>query len=166
MTVKGDGLTSCIMFCGRIAQQPELRQKRLPFNLTFGTEALIPLEISTSALRNEYFNEQHNPEGLRTNLDLLKEARERAGIRMAAYHQRVARYHDTKVKENLHRVGNLVLRRTAISQLNKVGKLTPNWEGPYKVARIIRRGTYWMETLDGQTLPHAWNSKNLWRFYQ
>ncbi|XP_077251776.1 uncharacterized protein LOC143891000 [Tasmannia lanceolata] len=136
------------MFCGCIAQQPELQQER-PFNITFGTEALIPLEISTPALRNEYFNEHHNPEGLRTNLDLLEEARERAGIRMVAYQQRVVRYHDTKVKVKLHRVGDLVLRRTAISQPTKVGKLTPNWEGPYKVARIIRPGTYWLETLDG-----------------
>ncbi|XP_077242546.1 uncharacterized protein LOC143883065 [Tasmannia lanceolata] len=95
-----------------------------PFNLTFGTEAVIPLEIGTPALRNEYFNEKHNPEGLRTNLDLLEEAREWAGIRMATYHQRVARYHDTKEKERLYRVGDLVLRQAEISQPTKVGELT------------------------------------------
>ncbi|XP_077242600.1 uncharacterized protein LOC143883127 [Tasmannia lanceolata] len=137
-----------------------------PFNLTSGTETLIPVEIGAPTLRNEHFNEHLNPEGLRTNLDLLEEASERAGIRMAVYQQRVARYQDTKVKERLHRVGDLVLRRTAISQPTKVGKLAPNWEGPYKVARIIRPGTYWLETLDGQTLPHSWNSKNLKRFHQ
>ncbi|XP_077232112.1 uncharacterized protein LOC143866573 [Tasmannia lanceolata] len=47
-----------------------------PFNLSFGTEAVIPVDIGTPSPRITSFNGQLNNDGLRANLDLLEEIRE------------------------------------------------------------------------------------------
>ncbi|XP_077222112.1 uncharacterized protein LOC143855952 [Tasmannia lanceolata] len=137
-----------------------------PFNLTFGTEAVIPMEIGVPSFHIQHFNEWRNNEGLRTNLDLLDELREDSKLRLAAYQQKIARYYNSKLRPRDHRVGDLVLRKAAVSQPRKVGKLSPTWEGPYKVAQVIRPSNYLQETLEGHLLPHAWNSKNLKKYYQ
>ncbi|XP_077215668.1 uncharacterized protein LOC143850295 [Tasmannia lanceolata] len=137
-----------------------------PFNLSFGTEAVIPVDIGTPSPRITSFNEQLNSDGLRANLDLLEEIREESRIRVAAYKQKVSNYHDSKIRPREFRTGDLVLRRAAVSQPTKVGKLSPTWEGPYRVKEIIRPGSYKLETLEEHLLLHAWNSKNLRRYYQ
>ncbi|XP_077242631.1 uncharacterized protein LOC143883162 [Tasmannia lanceolata] len=129
-------------------------------------EAVIPVEVATPSARITNFNEQLNDDGLRANLDLLEEAREESRIRVAAYKQKVSRYHDSKMRPREFRVGDLVLRKAAISQPKKVRKLSPTWEGPYRVKEVIRPGSYRLETLEEQPLPHAWNSKNLRKYHQ
>ncbi|KAK3016643.1 hypothetical protein RJ639_005966 [Escallonia herrerae] len=42
-----------------------------------------------------------------------------------------------------------------------VGKLSPNWEGPYKVSKVLRPGSYSLETLSGEVIPRMWNAENL-----
>ncbi|XP_077249087.1 uncharacterized protein LOC143888518 [Tasmannia lanceolata] len=137
-----------------------------PFNLSFGTEAVIPVDVGTPSSRITHFSEQLNGDGLRTNLDLLGEAREESRIRVAAYKQKVSRYHDSKIRPREFRVGDLVLRKAAISQPKKVGKLSPTWEGPYRVKEVIHLGSYRLETLEEQLLLHAWNAKNLRKYHQ
>ncbi|XP_077230114.1 uncharacterized protein LOC143863309 [Tasmannia lanceolata] len=137
-----------------------------PFNLSFGTEAVISVDIGTPSPRITSFNEQLNSDGLRANLDLLEEIWEESRIRVAAYKQKVSNYHDSKIRPREFRTGDLVLRRAAVSQPTKVGKLSPTWEGPYRVKEIIRPGSYKLETLEEHLLLHAWNSKNLRRYYQ
>ena len=33
------------------------------------------------------------------------------------------------------------------------GKLGPTWDGPYKVIRYLRRGSYYLKDLNGNPLP-------------
>jgi hypothetical protein len=48
---------------------------------------------------------------------------------------------------------------------NKFGKLSPNWEGLYKVVGIVPGNAYFVETLEGRSLPMALNGKYLkWYF--
>ncbi|XP_077221922.1 uncharacterized protein LOC143855727 [Tasmannia lanceolata] len=137
-----------------------------PFNLSFGTEAVIPVDIGTPSPRVTSFDEQLNTDGLLANLDLLEEIMEESRIRVAAYKQKVSNYHDSKIRPRELRTGDLVLRRAAVSQPTKVGKLSPTWEGPYRVKEVIRPGSYKLETLEEHLLLHAWNSKNLRKYYQ
>lgn len=44
------------------------------------------------------------------------------------------------------------------------GKLTPNWEAPYKIREILNNGAYKLENLDGVEMPRAWNVSSL-KFY-
>ncbi len=73
---------------------------------------------------------------------------------------------NTKVKARQFEVGDLVLRKVTIATKNHTqGKLGPNWEGPYKVIEIHRRGTYHLEAMDGKWLPHPWNIEHLKKYY-
>ncbi|XP_077219631.1 uncharacterized protein LOC143853785 [Tasmannia lanceolata] len=129
-------------------------------------EAVIPVDVGTPSPRVTSFNEQLNGDGLRANLDLLEEAREESRIRVAAYKQKVSNYHDSKIRPKEFRTGDLVLRKAAVSQPTKVRKLSSTWEGPYRVKEVIRPGSYKLETLEEHILSHAWNSKNLRKYYQ
>ena len=56
-----------------------------PFNLTFGTEVVIPVEVGLTTFKAITFDESRNDEELKVNLDLLDELREKACTRMARY---------------------------------------------------------------------------------
>ena len=49
-----------------------------PFNLTYGTEAVIPVKVGLTSLRKEFFDEQDNDDQLKHNLDLVDEVRDQA----------------------------------------------------------------------------------------
>ncbi|RDX73535.1 Retrovirus-related Pol polyprotein, partial [Mucuna pruriens] len=55
---------------------PHSTTNETPFRLTFGTEAIIPIEIGEPSPRTALFEPSGNEEELRTNLDLLQEVRE------------------------------------------------------------------------------------------
>ena len=86
---------------------------------------------------------------------------------MALYHEKMTRYHYQRVKLKLFNPGNMVLQK--VSQATKdptQGKLSLNWEGSYKVIRYSRRGSYYLEDVNGKTLPHPWNVEHLKKYYQ
>jgi len=67
----------------------------------------------------------------------------------------MAMHYNTKVKPRYFNIRDLVLRKVTTTTKDLAqGKLGPNWEGPYKVIKCYRRGTYHLETLDGQRLHH------------
>ena len=51
--------------------------KETPFKLTFGTEAVILVEIGLTTLRTTFHKEEENEGQRRLNLDLLDETREK-----------------------------------------------------------------------------------------
>lgn len=53
--------------------------------LTFDTEALVPIEITESSVRNQVFDEDRNAACLAAEKDLLEETREAAHVRNAYY---------------------------------------------------------------------------------
>ncbi|KAK2997608.1 hypothetical protein RJ639_026556 [Escallonia herrerae] len=137
-----------------------------PFSLAFGTEALIPLEIGLPSVRLITYNPNTNDDSLRSNLDLLEEKRDQAAIRLAAYQHRVAKFFDKRVQPRAFRVGDLILRLIDVSvPRDAIGKLSPNWEGPYRVVKLGGPGSYHLETLDGKAIPRTWNARTLRRYY-
>ncbi|RDX58320.1 hypothetical protein CR513_62371, partial [Mucuna pruriens] len=44
---------------------------------------------------------------------------------------------------------------------NKGKKLTPKWEGPFKVRKEVGRGANKLETLKGKEIPRTWNAASL-----
>ena len=55
---------------------------RNPFRLTYGTEAVIPVEVGVTSIRREVFNEESNDDHLRINLDCIDKIRDTASHRM------------------------------------------------------------------------------------
>ena len=56
-----------------------------PFSLTYGAEAVIPLETGFPATRTNSFNPKDNDEQLARNLDLVEEKRADAMVQLAYY---------------------------------------------------------------------------------
>ena len=88
----------------------------ISFNLVFGIEAVIFMEVGLPSLRVEKYNEDTNSVWLQANLDLIEENRECAIVRMAVYRQKVAKYYNAWVKAKEFRAGDLVLQRAKILQ--------------------------------------------------
>ncbi|KAK3011143.1 hypothetical protein RJ639_012868 [Escallonia herrerae] len=138
-----------------------------PFLLCFGTEALLPVEVGLPTVRVLQFSEAENEENLRGNLDLLDDVRAQALDRVISTKQRVARFYNRRVRMRIFRVGDLALRKLGVSNPKAaVGKLSPNWEGPYKISKVLRPGAYSLETLSGEAIPRTWNADNLRPYYQ
>ena len=79
--------------------------------MTYGAEAIIPLEANFPTLRTSAFTLSSNDDLLGESLDLVEERRERAMIHLAYYHQKLKRGYDANVKLRPLATGNLVLRR-------------------------------------------------------
>ncbi|KAK8928830.1 hypothetical protein KSP39_PZI017964 [Platanthera zijinensis] len=138
-----------------------------PYNLCFGSEAVIPVDIGRPSTRVETFDADKNEDLLRENLDLLAEVRDTSALRMADYQRHVARFYDKRVKPRPISVRDLVLRSLeAAGKGPQQNKLTTAWEGPYVVTAVLKPGTFRIRNALGKTLPRTWNAQNLRRFYQ
>jgi hypothetical protein len=60
-------------------------------------------------------------------------------------------------------VGDLVLRR--ILSREGLHKLSPTWEGPFKVTHNAKPGSAWLETTEGIPVGNPWNIAHLRKFY-
>jgi hypothetical protein len=93
---------------------------------------------------------------------LLEEDRLQAAVRAARYQQALHRYHSRKVHARSLEEGDLVLRR--VQSAKNSNKLTPKWEGPYRVIRVTRPGAVHLETEDGIPVSNSWNIEHLRKF--
>ena len=82
-----------------------------PFSLTYGAEAVIPLETGFPMTRTNSFNPKDNDEQLTRNLDLIEEKREDAMVQLAYYQQKLKQGYDANVKLRPLTPGDLVLRK-------------------------------------------------------
>ncbi|RDX80199.1 Tf2-6, partial [Mucuna pruriens] len=138
---------------------PHSTTNETPFCLTFGIEAMIPVEIGEPSPRAALFEPSENEEELRANLDLLQEVREIAHIREYVAKVRAARKHDRKIVPRSFKTRDLVLRK--VTQKAESNKLTPTWEGPYRIVEEVGRGAYRLEHLDKRRVPRTWNVATL-----
>lgn len=98
-------------------------------------------------------------------LDLIDEICDKAHAKVVEYHEKISFYYNLRVKEKFYREGDLVLRKTEASGVGQRGKLSPNWEGPYRVKKVKGRGTYILETEEGEEVPRTWHASNLIVYY-
>nr|XP_025682208.1 uncharacterized protein LOC112783462 [Arachis hypogaea] len=137
--------------------------KETPFRLVYGSEAMIPIEISQSSLRTQAEDYDH---ARRAELDLLEEVRAVAAVRHKALQQRIGQRHNKRVKPRSFHVGDLVLRKTEAARRPPThGKLAATWEGPYRVHQVLGKGAYRLEQLDSTVLPNTWNIQSLKQYY-
>jgi hypothetical protein len=131
--------------------------------LVYGAEVCLPLEIIMGSPRVQLFDESMQEQLRREDVDFIDERRWRAAIRNARYNQSLRRYHQRFVHSRELRVGDLVLRRV----LNREGlhKLSPSWEGPFKVTEVCRPGCVRLATTEGVPLPNPWNIEHLRKFF-
>ena len=95
--------------------------------MTYGAEAVIPLETGFLTTRSSSFNPKDNDEQLTRNLDLIEEKRENAMVQLTNYQQKLKQGYDANVKLRPLTPGDLVLRKVVGAAKNPAwGKLGPN----------------------------------------
>ena len=134
-----------------------------PFFLVYGAEAVLPIELKHGSPRVLAFDEARQDDLRVDDLLLLEEARRRAAVRAARYQQGLRRYHSRHIRPRTLETGDLVLRR--ILSREGLHKLSPMWEGPFRVVQVSRPGAARLETEDGDPVPNPWNIQHLRKFY-
>jgi hypothetical protein len=81
----------------------------------------------------------------------------------ARYQQALRRYQARKVRRQDFSEGDLVLRLCQDNQGRH--KLSPSWEGPYVVVKVLKPGTYKLANENDKELTNAWNIQQLHHFY-
>jgi hypothetical protein len=134
-----------------------------PFFLVHGVEAVLPTDLEYGSHRVRGYDEDANQRAREDSLDQLDEARLVALMHSARYQQSLRRYQARKIRRRDISKGDLVLR---LRQDNRGRhKLSPPWEGPYVVVKVLKPGTYKLANKDGEELTNAWNIQQLHRFY-
>ena len=136
------------------------------FSMTYGAEAVIPLENGFPTMRSSAFTSDGNNELLKKNLDLIEERCENAMVQLAYYQHKLKKGYDMNVKLRPLAPRDLVLKKVVGNTKNPTwGKLGPNWEGPYHITLVARVGAYYLEDLGERAVLHPWNVNNLKRYY-
>ena len=122
--------------------------------MTYGPEAVIPLETGFPTLRTSLFNPDNNNRLLEKSLDLVEERREAVMVQLAYYQQKLKQGYDTSVRARPLAPDDLVLRKVVGTTKNPSwGKLGPNWEGPYYITSVAGIGAYFLEDLNETVVP-------------
>ncbi|XP_075649629.1 uncharacterized protein LOC142620082 [Castanea sativa] len=139
----------------------------MSFSLTYGAEAVIPVEVNLCSARVAGFASNENEELMAKELNLLEEHRDVATIRLAEYQQKLARRCNRAVRRREFAAGDLVLRKVVgNTRETSAGKLASTWEGPYRVTAIAEAVAYYLEDLEEKPLHRPWDVRNLKKFYQ
>ena len=137
-----------------------------PFTLTYGMEAIIPIEIEMPIVRVEILKEA-NAKAIAKDLNTTNKFREATIMRIASYQHRLENLQTRRVKPHTVLPRELVLRRVFENMTNPVdGKFQPNWEGPYMVVRVRTTRSYALSRLDGTAIPRMWNAMHLKKYYK
>ena len=128
--------------------------KEISYRLTYGSDAMIPVELGEVSWRRANFDEESNEGSLRVNLDLVQEVQEEARVREEAAKLRAARRYNTRLRERSFQKSDLVWRKVGEARKNmNEGKLVPNWDGSFRVVDTFYNGVYKLEELSGKLIP-------------
>jgi hypothetical protein len=134
-----------------------------PFFLVYGVEAILPTDVEYGSPRTMAYDDQSNQTSREDALDQLEEARDVALLHSARYQQSLRRYHARSVRARGFQVGDLVLRLRQDARGRHT--LTPPWEGPFIITKILKPGTYKLANDQGKVYSNAWNIQQLRRLY-
>jgi hypothetical protein len=142
---------------------PSRATRFTPFFLFYGAEAVLPTDLEYRSPKVKGYDENANQRAHEDSLDQLDKARSVALMHSAKYQQALRRYQAQKIRRRDFDVGDLVLR---LRQDNRGRhKLSPPWEGPYVVVKVLNLGTYNLANEEGEELNNVWNIQRLRRFY-
>jgi dihydroneopterin aldolase len=140
------------------------------FELVYGQEVVLSVEVNLDAYRPAKQNDlsaimYHNL--MMDNIDEVTDIRLKALKEMEKDKARVAKAYNKKIKSKLFQVEKLVWKTILPIGLksSKFGKWSPNWEGLYKVIKVIFGNSYMLETLQSECLTRAFNMTYLKKYF-
>jgi hypothetical protein len=80
---------------------------------------------------------------------------------------KIAKAYNKHAIEKSFLVGDLVWKMILPlgTRSGKFGKWSPSWEGSFRVIRVVPGNAYFVQDLEGHSLPKALNEKYLKRYY-
>ncbi|CAJ2672886.1 unnamed protein product [Trifolium pratense] len=148
---------------------PKESTNSTPFRLTYGHDAVLPVEIYVQSIRIQRQMEiptDHYWSMMFDELVDLDEERLRALDTLSRQKERIAKAYNKKVKSKTFDVGNLVWK--VILPMDKkdrvLGKWSPNWEGPFKIIQVFSNGAYEIEELTSEKRTLNINGKYLKKY--
>ena len=99
---------------------PRRSTRETHFSMTYGAEAVIPLETGFPTLRTSSFTPSGNDGLLEKSLDLIEERRENVMVKLAYYQHKLKQGYDANVKLMPLMPGDLVLRKVLGTTKNQV----------------------------------------------
>lgn len=138
-----------------------------PYNLAFGTEAVIPVEMAFTSTRTDNYDPETNEACRRMYLDQVSDLREQTNLRNAENKRRIANFHNKRIRARTIEIGDKVLKKNQPSKGSKKGgKLAANWLGPYYVTGCTGHGSYTLAEEDGKPVPRTWNIRSLKKYLE
>ncbi|CAN6725608.1 unnamed protein product [Malus baccata var. baccata] len=133
-----------------------------PYALTFGQDALLPMEINVSSVRIQNQFGLHSAEYIKAicqGIEDLDAARIEALNQIQEGKIAVARAYNKKVKVKSFKEGDLVWKTVLLlgAQLRGFGKWSPTWESPFIISRVLNKGGYYLADLEGNGQKHPIN---------
>ena len=129
---------------------------------------MIPVEVEFPGVRRRLLPEREelNNAMLLDNLDLINEHRDRALVRIQNYQPAAAKYYKSNVQNPRFNEGDLVMCKVFQNTAERnAGRLGANWEGPYKIIKVVRPGSYEIANMQGVKIPRTWNAMHLKKYY-
>ncbi|KAL0340202.1 UNVERIFIED_CONTAM: hypothetical protein Sradi_4537000 [Sesamum radiatum] len=104
MRLKEIGWKSCF-----VGIQKQKSTGESPYNMVYGSEAIIPVKIGEETWRIRNYEPDQNSEARRIELDLLEEVRRTASSRIEAYKGNMAKAYNSRVRARNFQICDLVL---------------------------------------------------------
>ena len=121
--------------------------------MVYGAKAVLPTELRHGSPRVRSYNEESQREVRIDDVHFLEEVCCQAVVRSAWYQKGLRRYHNRRVKARDLEVGDWVLRRKQSTQGRD--KFSSPWEGPYRVAHVLKPGIVHLVTEEGNPINNS-----------
>ncbi|XP_050908382.1 uncharacterized protein LOC127122006 [Lathyrus oleraceus] len=123
-----------------------------PFRLTYGHDAVLPVEIQVQAVRTQRQYEIPSEDYWSMMTDELVDVDEERMLALDSLQrqkEKATRAYNKRVKGKVFAVDDLVWRVIFPMGRNDkmLGKWSPNWEGPFKVLQVFSNNAYDVEEL-------------------
>ena len=106
---------------------PRRSTGKTPFSMTYGAEAVSPLETGFPTLRTSSFTPSSNERLLEKSSGLIEEQRENVMVQLAYYQHKLKQGYDSNIKLRPQTVRDLILRKVlGIAKNPAWDKLGPN----------------------------------------
>ena len=131
------------------SQSPKEATNTTPFQLTFGHDAVLPVEIHLQSVRIQRQNEIPSALYWEMMMNELDEVRLHALEILMRQKERVARAYNKRVQGKEFTINDLVWKFILpMDKKNKtLGKWSHHWEGPFRIIKIFSNNAYEIEEL-------------------
>ncbi|KAM0990467.1 hypothetical protein ACFX2C_008981 [Malus domestica] len=141
-----------------------------PYALTYGHDAMLPVELSINSLRlieqSSLVSAEYN-QSMRQELEDLEEAQLDAYNLLVAQKRIAERAYNKKVRQKTFDEGELVWQTVLPVGLKdpRFGKWSPNWEGPFVVHKVYGKKAYHLRDRTGLVHKLPINGQFLKKYY-